>query len=369
MLYNLWLQDPANLALLADLLAELQTNNDFELMSEVVQRLTAEVSVLPWVKLYRVQLCMVTGNYSDATALAKTVTEHDDEYNMSRLLLAQICFLQGDYEGAGSYLKTMTRVDATSAALTMRCLHFCGCFTEALAFFNSLPNDVVSTECLGLAALITADSGDPVHGLTLAEQVIAVDPRQADALVAAAYSLIDLQQYERAKPIIGAGLDCFPKLGRLWSMQGQIYLINSEHLRATHAFEQAVHWMPDHVGTWLLRGWNHGLQQHWLAAQADFETAVALDRNFAESHAALAVAALKLAKIEQAESALAKAKRLDSQAFTVAYATALLAEIQGRPDESERLIRQLLNRPHYRGHGSYADLISRQLKQDKRVDH
>lgn len=369
MLYNYWLKDPSNMPLLAGVLSELQGSQNFELMAEVLHSLKSEVLELAWVKLYRAQLCIVNRCYTDAISVLESIDQQSDEHDQSRLLLAQICFLQRDYDKALAHLQPIAQLNAASAALNLRCLYFKGQFAEAQAFFRLLNKNNLSPECLGLAALITADAGEAEYGLELAQQTLAADPQQPDALVAAAYSLIDLQEFGQAKPYVTAGLQSFPTLGRLWSMQGQLELIDGNHQQASAAFEQAVRWMPDHVGTWLLKGWNQGLQQNWQAAIADFETAVDLDRNFAESHAAVAVAAIKLQKFEQAEHVLARAKRLDKQAFTVVYATALLAEVQGHAEEAQQLISAILHKPHYRGNQTYADVIMRQIKRGHPGDH
>lgn len=360
MLYSYWLKEPHNLPLLSDLLAELQSACNFELMSDVLRKLTPEILGLPWVKLYRAQLCMVDCHYFQAVSILESIPQECKEYEQSRLLLAQICFLKQDYKNAIAHLQPISQSNSELALLYMRCLYFNNQLTDAIRFFNLLGRNI-STECMGMAALITADAGDSLNGLALAQNTLEIAPQQPDALVAAAYCLIDLQEFDRAKPFVTAGISFCPKIGRFWSMQGQLYMIESDYLMADQSFGKAVNLMPEHVGTWLLKGWNQGLQNNWQIAIVDFERAVSLDRNFAESHAAFAVAALKLEKFEQAENALARAKRLDKHAFTVSYATALQAEAEGRIEESKKIIQDILQKPHYRGGQTYADVITRKL--------
>ena len=89
--------------------------------------------------------------------------------------------------------------------------------------------------------------------------------------------------------------------------------------------------MPGHVGSRHAVGWCHVLQQDLPAARANFAQALAMDRNFAESHGALAVVDVLQARTAEARRGIARALRLDSGCLSAVLAQKLLARASARP--------------------------------------
>jgi tetratricopeptide (TPR) repeat protein len=106
--------------------------------------------------------------------------------------------------------------------------------------------------------------------------------------VAASFCLLE-GQVASAHQHVEQALALHPDEGRCLSLCGQLALAQRRYAQAAGWLEQAARQMPSHVGSRQAVGWCHVLQQDLPAARADFEQALAMDRNFAESHGALAV--------------------------------------------------------------------------------
>lgn len=87
--------------------------------------------------------------------------------------------------------------------------------------------------------------------------------------------------------------------------------------------------MPGHVGSPQAVGWCRVLQQDLPAARAHFEHALAMDRNFAESHGALAVVDALQAHPADARRGIARALRLDRGCVSAVLAQKLLSRAPG----------------------------------------
>jgi Flp pilus assembly protein TadD len=104
----------------------------------------------------------------------------------------------------------------------------------------------------------------------------------------------------------------------------------------------ALTFIPAHIGTWHGQGWAQVLRRDLAAARRSFQAALELDRNFAESHGALAV----VLALEQQEQAARKhielAKRLDVEGLSARYAEAVLTGEAQDTQAVQRLAQRLL---------------------------
>ena len=83
--------------------------------------------------------------------------------------------------------------------------------------------------------------------------------------------------------------------------------------------------MPGHIGTWHALGWCHIAGQRLAEARACFERALALDRNFAESHGGLGIVSAMEGERDAAAESVERALRLDPKCLSARYAQALLS--------------------------------------------
>ncbi len=113
---------------------------------------------------------------------------------------------------------------------------------------------------------------------------------------------------------------------------------------ALDAFRKAVASMPDHIGTWIGLGWSQFLSNQPQEARASFEEALRIDRNFAESHGALAVALARLGETQRARTEIELALRLDPKSLSARYAEAMLNGQASDPKAFLELARKVLSR-------------------------
>jgi Tfp pilus assembly protein PilF len=92
--------------------------------------------------------------------------------------------------------------------------------------------------------------------------------------------------------------------------------------------------MPSHVGTWHGQGWCELLQRRYASALDAFERALALDRNFAETHGGLAVVHARRGDRDAAMQAIERAMRLNKHGFAARYAQAVL---EGKADDADAM--------------------------------
>jgi Tfp pilus assembly protein PilF len=145
----------------------------------------------------------------------------------------------------------------------------------------------------------------------------------------------------RAREDFARALAVNDKDGRSWSGLGLASLLAQDFEGARKQLETAVKHMPGHIGTWHALGWCHIAGQRLDAARHCFEQALALDRNFAESHGGLAVVAAMAGDRKGAEESVERALRLDPACLSARYAQSLLSgEI--RDSESFRRLAEAL---------------------------
>jgi Flp pilus assembly protein TadD len=101
--------------------------------------------------------------------------------------------------------------------------------------------------------------------------------------------------------------------------------------------------LPDHIGTWHGLGWSQLIQRQMSSARNSFEMALALDRNFAESHGGLAVVLALENNAQGARESAERALRLDPANLSGRFAQAILQGEVSNPQAFESLARRLLS--------------------------
>jgi tetratricopeptide (TPR) repeat protein len=140
-----------------------------------------------------------------------------------------------------------------------------------------------------------------------------------------------------------------PRDGRARSALGLASMQAGDIPAARRHFEQAIGTLPAHIGTWHALGWACLLLQDLAAARGAFERALALDRNFAESHAAFALVLLLEGRSGEIDHHLRVAERLDNRSVTAGYVRALRSGALGDAASVRALAERLLDRPGFFG--------------------
>ncbi len=271
--------------------------------------------------------------------------------------LTYIDFQQGDY--AACVLRLASRLDAhentgkgiepVNPALEMlwlRALHRVGELSRAILWTKSMAQaGQLSPRTAGIASLIALDGGE----LKLAQQWanLALDrateqDQPIEALVTQSSLALAARDAARAQTLAAAALQLNPRDGRAWSARAFADLLASQlELARTH-FANALAAMPGHIGTWHGQGWTQLLLRDLVGAQASFTQALALDRNFAESHGGLAVALAVNKDTQLARDHAELALRLDKTNLSGRYAQAILSGEVQDAEAFQRVVQRLL---------------------------
>ncbi len=132
--------------------------------------------------------------------------------------------------------------------------------------------------------------------------------------------------------------------GRAWLGKGLLATLRGQPEIAKAHLNQAHQLMPLHIGTLHAIGWiQFGEQDHFKAAQT-FRQALDLDRNFSESHGALACSLIHLQDLGTSQEHIELAARLNPQNFAGNFARVLLYRHQGENAKAEQLYMTLVER-------------------------
>jgi tetratricopeptide (TPR) repeat protein len=230
-------------------------------------------------------------------------------------------------------------------ALLLGALHRAQRFDEARALVEScreaFSSDAVS---LGAASLVSFDAGDLPVASELAQQALALNAAQIDALVVAGFAALNESDGPRAVTCLTHATALRPAEPRAWSGLGFAKLFVGDLPAAQAALEQSVALDPRHAGTWHGLAWSRIAAKDVPGAKAAFEGALECDRNFAETHGGLALVAHMQGDRAAAEQSLARALKLDRRSPTARYAQMLMrgTRIEGN---AETAVRHILEAP------------------------
>jgi tetratricopeptide (TPR) repeat protein len=303
--------------------------------------------------------------YGDAeqalsAALARGFGNPEPRYN-----LAFAVFMQKRYPDALRILEAQPALALMPMALMLRarCLHHLGRLAEAIvACRNHLDVNAEDADAHGLLALLFYDQQQSEDAKKHAESALRLNPRQREALLAAASMQTDLQEYEAARATFATLLRAHPDCGRAWLGMGMIKLINQQTDAARHDLELAATYMPEHIGTWHVLAWTHIMRGNVLSAGVAFDRALVLDRNFGETHGGLAVIACLEGREADACGSIKRALRLDPQGLAAQYARMLLFQHHGQQKESQAVLEAVMARPVARSDMQYRDLVAAHMR-------
>jgi Flp pilus assembly protein TadD len=198
-------------------------------------------------------------------------------------------------------------------------------------------------EAAGVASLIAMDANDVASSSRLSRMALATLPEQGEALVsAAALSLVEGQ------PQVALTLNerltaARPADGRAWTQLGAARLLTLDLQGARVAYARATELMPGHAGSWHGLAWTMLLLEDLVEAERLLDQALVVDRNFAETHGALAVIYARTGRRAMANDALRRSRGLDPNNFAAQYAQALLDHPELPGEEVMALASKLLD--------------------------
>lgn len=303
--------------------------------------------------------------YGDAeqalsAALALGVDAAAPRYNLGFAL-----FMQARHAEAFELLGDPSLPEAVPRALLLRarCLHHLGRQAEAIeectAHLACTPDDA---ETLGLLALLLYEQGCGETARRHMEAALQRDPNQLEARLVLASMQSDAREFDDARHSFQSLLEVHPQCGRAWLGLALIELSNQQVAAAQRDIERAAVYVPQHIGTWHVLAWIHLMRGNVVAGQAAFEKALAIDRNFGETHGGLAVVAALQERENDALAGIKRALRLDPRAMSPRYAEIVLLQRHNQHAEAQAVLEEVLARPTARGDMLFRDLVALQMQ-------
>ncbi len=186
------------------------------------------------------------------------------------------------------------------------------------------------------------DDSQVEDALRLSEAALRATPPPLEALVVRATLAVGEGDSALATRLLNEAQARAPRDGRVWSAWAAAQLLLSDVAAAQEGFERAAQYLPAHVGSWVALAWCHIVRGELSGARANLDTALALDRNFAEIHGGLAVVPAMQGQEGEARQSIERAMRLDGTSVSAQYARALLEGQVNDPGAVQALARRLL---------------------------
>jgi len=338
--------DADNLALRGDIFQAALEGGDLD---EAQRQATWVLGRDPVSHAWRHRLAMLDiarGELDEAALLLQGLIDEGQGDPVIAYNRAYVDFARGALEPAVARLEPLVQAHAAAlpraVGLLVQCLHRLGRVDDAVAMFRQhVAADSGATD-YGAAALAALDASQASLAMRWADRALALDARQHDAAVTKGTLLLGQGDVAGAMALLAGALERHPQDGRTWSAIGTAELMAGRLAAAREALVRATQLMPAHVGTWQALGWCQVFERDLVAALKVFETALALDRNFAESHGSVATVLAMQGRREEAEEALRRAQKLDANSLAARYAQAVLSGEAADPVRFQQLVSSAL---------------------------
>jgi len=339
-------QDPGNTELACEVFDLHFTAGSFSDARNVLDALPEEAKHHVGVRFRHARLALVVGDYAQAE---RTLTElaasgHARPAIAHDIAFAQLC--QRDLDAAHASIETALDRHGETPALRIlqaRVALMRKDYEGAqAALTHALRLDPHEATAHGLRALAWLDAGDDAQAAHAADTCLAQHPDQHEALLAAGTTALWRGEAERSATHYARALERFPNSGRALSGMAQCRMLAGDLEGARALLERAVVAMPDHIGTWHALGWIQLLAGDLDLAEKSYTEALALDRNFSESHGGLAVVALLDERYVEGEECMKRALRLDPNGVSGRYARSLWLQHTGEHQAADAVFAELM---------------------------
>ena len=343
-LRRFWDSDRSNIALACQLIESYGKSRDFNHLEEFYTLSLSHIAQHDALKLTRAKAYLAAGSFDTAIELFSDCEEDPKFFRTYSLALCY--YFKQDFEKTLKLTGPIVGQAGTAQEIIVlhaRCLYFLGDIEQAHSTLLTLMSDNVSAEFLGLLAMTAYDLAKIEESQNFAQRALALESNQHDGLIAMASCDIYFQRAQNAQSLAEAALKQFNNSGRAWSVLGQSQLLSQDIDGAYQSLTYATHFMSNHIGTWHLKAWCELIKKNYSEAELSFQSALNLNRNFADSHAGLAIICLHSDRESEADKLIRTALKLDNKCFTAKYAQSLVARKAGDDERAEQLINDVLN--------------------------
>lgn len=220
------------------------------------------------------------------------------------------------------------------------------------------------SESAGLLSLLLFEADrDYDKAMHLANTALQLNPYAIEALLARTSLHMDASDYDFAEADIRTATEKYPQNGRAFSSLALLEFNNFHFDKAKEAAEQAVIYMPDHIGTWHLLAWSYLTLNQLPEALNAFEKSYDIDPRFAETHGGLASVYALMGETKLAQNHIKLAERLDPNSFALVYAKMVLSNSNNQPDTAKEIFENLLSRANPKSGKTPRDLMNKRLSE------
>jgi tetratricopeptide (TPR) repeat protein len=259
---------------------------------------------------------------------------------------------------------------AALQTLWLRALHHDGQITRACQWATQANTKwCLSAQAAGVASLIAIDATQFVLAKVWVDLCIRglqdsglVDAVPLEAYVACSSLALANKDGLAAVQWANQALQLNALDGRALSARALGLVLVGDIPFALRDFASAIDYMPGHIGTRIGQAWAFIQGQDLPSAEKSFQQALALNRNFAESHGGLAVALALQQKVDAAKEHIELAMRLDKRNLSARYAQAILSGDVGNVESLNRLAKSLLSGKLMPFGGEMADIVADKTK-------
>ena len=358
-------QDPDNSALMFDTIDQCIQENQIGTARTLVEQARAAGMPAAGVQHREALIAMLAGAYVDAIPILDALLTQNPEDAALRYNLAYASYQAGRYQRARELLETIAGQFTTNpsiATLYTLSLYQLGDVEPATAYAESvLAAQPQHPDLPGILTLLYFDTNRLAQCRQYVDIVLAQTPDHPMAQIAASGLAVLDAQLDRAEKFARQVIECNEHDGRAWSALGIALLAKHDISGAGRALQQAVKFMPSHVGTWHLLAWTQVFQHNARAAEISFKRALELDRTFGESHGGLAIVAQMRGEGARSKELIEKARRLSPGSLSMQYAKMLQIEQHEGKQAAQLFLRDVLSQAPSAEGATLLAMVQRQL--------
>jgi tetratricopeptide (TPR) repeat protein len=317
--------DPDNLALLAEAIDVALTAGALPAASRYLARALALAPHDPFIVARQGHLLLGEHCWEEAAELfAGLLSAKADAILAYNAAYAR--FQLGQYEQASMMLLPFAdQCDPVAMILLLRALHRSHQLELAIDLISRQEARLGGDSgFLAAASLVHVDGGDMRLAQRLSERALAAGTRPLEAVVSGATFYLSEGDAGQARAMFDEAVAINPRDGRSWFGLGVASLLAGDFTRGAEQLTRALEFIPEHIGSWHALGWCQLFAGHIELAEAAFRQALALDRNFGDTHGALAVVAALKHEPQTAQASVDRALGLDPDGLAARYAQMIL---------------------------------------------
>jgi tetratricopeptide (TPR) repeat protein len=345
-LRNLLKMDPQNAQLRNDCIAAALQAREYESAVELADERLAQSPADVGMQFAKTNALIGKGDYLAALPILAGLQQVQPENLAIAQNIALCDYCLGSFASARNNLETIYAAGVREAGvvrLLVSSCHHLGLMDRAVGVADENQSLFpVDSALAGVCALVYLDANRAVDAAKCASYSLRGNPNCIDALTVDATLKLATGDLSGAKQEFDGIIARNAKVGRAWVGLGSLALLRRDFEQAKADMARGLEFMPRHVGSWHVLGWTHLVSGNLDEAERVFQHAMELDRNFAETHGAIASIFALRGKVDQANEEIRVALRLNRECMAARFAQSVVASRAGDEARSRQIIQNAL---------------------------